>query len=211
MSASNAPPLYGLVVAGGASRRMGRDKGTIPYHGQPQVTYAWRLLSEICGRAYVSTNARKAGAAPYVDLPLVLDDEDYFGPAAGLQAAWHRHPDAAWLVLAVDMPLVDRPLLTLLLGHRNLSAPATAFRHADGTLEPLCAIWEPSAREPLLQQLRNGERSLRRFLERSGAEPLRPPHREKLRSVNDFDEYSSAARMLGMKAADPGDPTNRGF
>lgn len=204
MSTFDAPPLYGLVLAGGASRRMGRDKGSIRYHASPQAVHAWRLLTELCGRAYVSTNARNAGAEAYVDLPLILDDGDYAGPVAGLEAAWMQDPEAAWLALAVDMPLVDRALLEALLDHRDPTAPATAFRHPDGVIEPLCAIWEPGARAPLLERVRAGDASLRRFLESRGAAPVHAADPAKLRGVNDLDEYAEALRALRIPPDDPG-------
>jgi molybdopterin-guanine dinucleotide biosynthesis protein A len=199
------PPtsLLGLVLAGGASRRMSRDKGTLRYHGEPQAVHAWRLLNDLCGRAYVSTNARHAGAAPYSDLPLIVDEGDYRGPAAGLQAAWTRHPDAAWLTLAVDMPLVDRALLEELVAGRDVNAPATAFRHEDGTVEPLCTIWESTARGPLLEQISGGDSSLRRFLETHGAAYVIPSAPLKLRSVNDPAEQAALLEALSRPDAAP--------
>ena len=190
------PSLLGLVLAGGASRRMRRDKGTLRYHGEPQAVHAWRLLTDVCGRAYVSTNARRAGAAPYSELPLIVDAGDYRGPASGLEAAWSRHPDAAWLTLAVDMPLVDRALLEELIAARDPSAHATAFRHADGIIEPLCTIWEPAARAPLLARLAAGDASLRRFLESHAAALVAPSTPEKLRSADDPHEQAALAKEL---------------
>lgn len=204
MSTANSPEVYGLVLAGGASRRMGRDKGALRYHDAPQAVHAFRLLAGLCARAYVSTNARNAGAPPYDELPLIVDDEDYAGPAAGLEAAWRRHPSVAWLALAVDMPLVDRPLLEALLGHRNPAALVTAFRHPDGTIEPLCAIWEPAARAPLLEQLAAGDASLRRFIERGPAELLVASEPERLCNANDVEEFSELARKLRMQPSEPG-------
>ncbi|HEX6993812.1 MAG TPA: NTP transferase domain-containing protein [Gammaproteobacteria bacterium] len=193
---SPIPPLLGLVLAGGASRRMSRDKGTLRYHDAPQAVHAWRLLIEVCGRAYVSANGRQAGTAPYSDLPLIVDARDYRGPASGLEAAWERHPGAAWLTLAVDMPLVDRALLEELTAARDPSACATAFRHDDGIIEPLCTIWEPAARVPLLERLTAGDASLRRFLETHAAALVAPGTPEKLRSIDDPAGHAALARTL---------------
>ena len=190
------PPLLGLVLSGGASRRMSRDKGTLRYHGEPQAVHAWRLLTAVCGRAYVSTNAGRAGNAPYSELPLIVDAADYRGPASGLEAAWSRYPDAAWLTLAVDMPLVDRVLLDELIAARDASGHATAFRHADGIIEPLCTIWEPAAREPLLERVAAGDGSLRRFLEAHPVALIAPSMPEKLRSIDDPAGRAALANAL---------------
>lgn len=169
---------------------MGRDKGSICYHGVPQVVHAWRLLSDVCERAYVSASRRNAVLAPYADLPLVVDHREHRGPASGLEAAWALDANAAWLVLAVDMPFVDRPLLEALIAARASDAPATVFRHPDGTLEPLCAIWEPTACAPLREQLAGGDASLRHFLEQHTPRVVSPRDPGKLKGVNDFEGYS---------------------
>jgi molybdopterin-guanine dinucleotide biosynthesis protein A len=193
----SSDPLLGLVLAGGASRRMGQDKGSLRYHDEPQAVHAWRLLTELCGSAWVSTNVRNADREPYSGLPLLLDEGEYRGPIAGLEAAWRTRPEAAWLALAIDMPLADRPLLQFLIDHRNADALATAFLHEDGTIEPLCAIWEPAARQPLLEQLRRGDASLRRFLSRGNVECLVCPTPEKLRNANDIAAYRELLDGLG--------------
>src|SRR5690606_12107676 len=170
------------------------------YHGEPQAVHAWRLLTDVCGRAYVSTNARRAGAAPYSELPLIVDTADYRGPASGLEAAWSRHPDAAWLTLAVDMPLVDRALLVELIAARDPSVHATAFRHADGIIEPLCTIWEPAARAPLLERVAAGDASLRRFLECHATALIAPSSPEKLRSIDDPAGQAAVVNTLGSSS-----------
>lgn len=195
------PQLLGLVLAGGASRRMSRDKGTLRYHDAPQAVHAWQLLTDVCGRAYVSTNARRAAEAPYSGLPLIVDVGEYRGPASGLEAAWERHPNAAWLTLAVDMPLVDRALLDELVAARDPSACATAFRHDDGVIEPLCTIWEPAARGPLLERLAAGDASLRRFLEAHAVALIAPSDPAKLRSIDDPAGHAALVKSLESNGA----------
>src|SRR5690606_15047972 len=120
---------------------------------------------------------------------------DHRGPASGLEAAWHRHPNAAWLTLAVDMPLVDRALLDELVAARDPSACATAFHH-DGVVEPLCTIWEPMARGPLLERLAVGDASLRRFLENHLPTLIVPSTTEKFRSIDDPAEHAALVESL---------------
>jgi molybdopterin-guanine dinucleotide biosynthesis protein A len=142
------PPLWGLVLAGGAGSRIGRDKGELQYHGRPQARWTFDLLAGWCERTYVSVRPEQVGIGVYASLPLI-EDQSAGGPAAGLLAAWTFAPDVAWLLLATDMPLIDNIILSTLVEGRRPSAVATAFRHPDGSFEPLCAIWEPGARQSL--------------------------------------------------------------
>lgn len=144
---------------------MGEDKGSLHYHGDAQALVAWRLLNAACGSAFLSVQAEQTTLDPYRELPCIVDAVPSAGPAVGLESAWQRYPDAAWLALAVDMPRVNLALLESLVAQRDRTAIATAFRHPDGTAEPLCAIWEPAARPCVLAELRTGRGSLRHVLE----------------------------------------------
>src|SRR5690606_29478162 len=113
---SSVPMLQGLVLAGGESRRMGRDKGGLRFGSRPpQAQWAWALLDGLCERAFVSVRSSQHGCEPYRALPLILDEGPIEGPMAGLLSAWHACPNVAWLVLAADMPLVDRSTLATLI------------------------------------------------------------------------------------------------
>jgi molybdopterin-guanine dinucleotide biosynthesis protein A len=193
---SLAPPLFGLVLAGGSSRRMGRDKGLLAYAGEAQVARALRLLETLCEQAYVAVREAQAVSAPYAALPHVIDGGGLEGPAAGLVAAWGLHPGVAWLALAVDLPLVDRSVLEFLMGGRDPAAPATAFKHPDGAAEPLCTIFEPAARPLLLERIRAGDSSLRRLLEASAARLRDPPDPDRLQSIDTWADYERVRGRL---------------
>jgi molybdopterin-guanine dinucleotide biosynthesis protein A len=194
-SHGSVPLLFGLVLAGGESRRMGRDKGGLIVQGEPQVRRAWRLLNGLCVRAYISARAEQvdveadAEAAAYRGLPLILDERRGIGPAAGLLAAWAAHPDVAWLVLATDMPLVDAGLVADLIRRRDPDRVATCFRQADGLLQPLCAIWEPRANALLAERIARGEASLRRLLESVPILEIDPAAPERLVSADTEESH----------------------
>jgi molybdopterin-guanine dinucleotide biosynthesis protein A len=200
---SDAPALYGLVLAGGDSQRMGRDKAQLRYHrDEPQVRHAFDLLAAVAAGAYVSVRKAQADAGLYATFPLIIDDGTMRGPAAGLLAAWSHAPQVAWLVLATDLPFVSAALVADLLAGRDVSTLATAFRHRDGTPEPLCTIWEPAARPILLGRVGSGDSSLRRLLVDGPVKMLDASDPDLLRSVDSERQYETAraeivARTLG--------------
>jgi molybdopterin-guanine dinucleotide biosynthesis protein A len=105
---------------------------------------------------------------------LLVDDAAVPGPAGALVAAWTLDPEAAWLVLACDMPGLDRPALEALVASRDPARGGTAWRSSDEHRpEPLCAIWEPVTLARLAavaRQAGNGPVSPRAVL--AAADPL---------------------------------------
>lgn len=175
---------------------MGRDKGALRYHAQPQARHCLDLLRAVCADAFVSLRADQAGTADYAGLPVIVDRGGTGGPAAGLLAAFAEAPQVAWLVLAADMPLVGHGLLDELITARDATQLATAFRHPDGTPQPLCTIWEPSAGPRLAARVTAGDASLRRLLEASPVRYVTPRDAAALRSVDTFDDYAALREAL---------------
>ena len=189
-------PLRGLVLAGGSSSRMGRDKGSIEYHGVSQVLWLQRLLAELCESVYISINSRQRNMHPYCDLPFFVDQPLVKGPAAGLLAAWEAFPESAWLAVAVDLPLINRALLRRLEKKREPSNLATAYLHDSGVLEPVCTIYEPYARGMLVKNMRGRNGSLRRVLELGPTTKLPILKPKVLMSINTSAEYEDACIRL---------------
>jgi len=143
-------PLFGLVLAGGRSVRMGRPKAGLRYRDEDQAHYLTGLLGSVCEGAWLSVGADPASGAEFGDLPILRDRDPGLGPAAGLLAAWDRLPEAAWLVAAVDLPFLDRPAVERLAGARDPAKAATAALNPDSLLpEPLFAVYEPAFRAHL--------------------------------------------------------------
>src|SRR5207249_7059018 len=93
-SSSAAPPLFGLVLAGGRSTRMGRDKAALTYaDGTPQLERAMRLLAPHVARAFVSVRSDQADDPVRARFAQIRDREENLGPIAGLLAAQAQHPE----------------------------------------------------------------------------------------------------------------------
>lgn len=143
--APGRPPLRGLVLAGGESRRMGRDKAAIVVSGATLLEAAVRLVAPFVADVRVAVRSDQAADPLRRRFHLLLDPPGLAGPAAALVAAHGDDPAAAWLVVACDMPGLDAGTLAALAGARDPARGGTAFRTpGDARPEPLCAIWEPA-------------------------------------------------------------------
>ena len=194
----SAPELYGLVLTGGRSRRMQRDKASLEYAGQSQLQRAMQLLTPRVARCFVSVRADQLQDPRRAAYDTIVDLRPDLGPMGGIHAALHAYPDRAWLVLACDLPLLDTATLQHLIAHRASARAATAYRSSfDGQPEPLCAIFEPRSLVLIEESLARSQQCPRALLARSDVELLELPNPRALDNVNTGEEYVAAQAALG--------------
>lgn len=188
------PLVNGLVLAGGRSVRMGRDKGAIAWHGKPQREYLADELKNLCREVFISCRPgqeEEIGDA-YPSLP---DTFSELGPFGAILSAFRAAPDRAWLVVACDLPLLDRTTLDFLLKNRQPHCIATAFESPfDQMPEPLIALWEPKSYAILLSFLAQGYSCPRKVLLQSDAGVVKAPDPKALTNVNTPEE----AEKIGL-------------
>ncbi len=194
---ANATPLKGLILAGGQSSRMQRDKAALEFHGKSQVDHLKELLSPHCDEIFVSIRPDQSGDPVRTTLPQLHDTFLDFGPMGGILSALKSDAHAAWLVVACDLPFIDPETLDVLVEGRNPFRLATAFTSArDGFPEPLCAIYEPKAVMRMLEFLALGYHCPRKVLINSRTHLLEPPNDLALSNVNRPEEYEAALEAL---------------
>lgn len=195
---SAAPACYGLVLAGGASSRMRRDKAGLIYGGRSQLDRAVELLSRHVNPVFVSVRATQSAEPERAHYPLVVDSISATGPIAGIRSALAAHPGVAWLVVACDLPFLTDEVLARLKARRDPSARATAYASAhDGLPEPLCAIWEPQSAADIDAFLDSGRDCPRKFLINHAVRLLELDDGQALDNVNTPEDYERAQELLG--------------
>ena len=200
-AATAGAPLYGLVLAGGHSSRMRRDKATLEYQGRNQLERTMMLLEDRVAHAFVSVRAAQQADPQRMRYALIVDEQQDLGPSGGILAAQSRHPQAAWLVLACDLPFLDGRTLDHLIAARAPERTATAYRSSrDGLPEPLCAIYEPTSQAALLRAVQSGQRCPRKFLIDADTLLIDPPDPRALENVNTPDEFERARAALAEGA-----------
>ena len=186
-------PIFGLILAGGSSTRMHRDKATLQYQGRTQLVRTFELASRHVPDVFVSVRAAQTSDPTRSAHPMIVDSVAGEGPIVGIRSALAAHPKAAWLVLACDLPFLSDHAVDFLMRRRDAAGVATAYKSAhDGLPEPLCAIWEPSAARALAEYHAGGEHCPRKFLIRNGARLLDPQDAHALDNVNTPEEYTQA-------------------
>jgi molybdopterin-guanine dinucleotide biosynthesis protein A len=138
----------GLVLAGGASRRMGRDKARLELDGETLAAGAARRLAAVCPEVAVADCGRQLVPG----LPS-LPDGPGRGPAAGLLGAARAYPGRPLLALACDLPHVPVSLLEELARNENADWALPRWR---GGSEPLCAFWGPRSLASLEARVEHG-------------------------------------------------------
>ncbi|MDX1518239.1 MAG: NTP transferase domain-containing protein [Woeseiaceae bacterium] len=197
MSTDTDKSLYGLVLAGGRSRRMGTDKALLLQDGRTQLETAVSLLQAVTERQFVSTRPDQADDDVRSRYAQILDRYDDIGPVAGILSALDEYPDVDWLVVACDLPNLDALTLQQLVAKRSRTRPFTAYQSSsDGLPEPLCAIYSCEAQPIIRQFVDDGVVCPRKILIRSDTKLLNQPNPDALHNVNtpeDLDRTSLGA------------------
>lgn len=191
--------LYGLVLAGGQSRRMGRDKALLDNRGRTQLDVAYTLLADVTRRTYVSARRSQADDPVRSRYPLIVDRYEDLGPVAGILSAMETHSDVDWLIVACDLPNLDPITLANLVEHRDVDNPFVAYRSThDGLPEPLCAIYRRGSGDVIRQFVADGIVCPRKMLIHSESLLLEQPNPAALDNVNTPDDLA-ASRAEGSR------------
>ncbi len=196
--------LYGLVLAGGFSKRMNRDKANLiyPFHGKPQWEVTAECIRPFCKEVFLSIReGQHLDGLGEGSSETLVDHGLSQGPFSGFLSAMERVPGQALLVVACDLPLLDESILRTMIEHRG-AADALAFRSSsDGLPEPLCALYEPAMLEVCRTATNDGARCPRKLLMQnaSSVQLLELPVKEALDNANTPEDFDRLCRRLEQK------------
>src|ERR1700744_558321 len=148
--------LLGVVLCGGESRRMGRDKGLLETDGVPWAIRMGAKLTPWSIPVVYSINTKQQATYPAILPPelLITDTLGIPGPLAGLFSIYTRYPDKDLLLLACDMQDLDEATIGRLVGiyrdkHMEENAPSFYVYQDNGFLQPFCGIYTAAGLAPM--------------------------------------------------------------
>ncbi len=175
--------MIGIVLAGGLSRRMKQDKAALPHPLNPQqslLDFALeQLLKAGCDKVMVSGDKFGGLADRFIEK----------GPLAGIFSAIEHMPDKRFLVIPVDMPLLDHALLQELIDYAKLDHHV----YFSESQFPMVITADDSIRHYLEQVLQNdnADRSIKQFFEVIGARAVNCSEPDKLLNTNTPQELAA--------------------
>lgn len=139
--------VTGIILAGGKSSRMGKDKGLMELNGQKLVNHVLHVVQQVCKNVFIISNQP---GYENLNTPVYEDILKHKGPIGGLHAGLTYSNTPYNLLLACDMPHISNDLLKYLLKNLDGNEDAVVPQHR-AQPEPLCAIYSKSC----LRELEN--------------------------------------------------------
>ena len=194
-----------LILSGGKSRRMGKDKTTLEYNGESFLARAagfWANVPDISA-IYLGIGSEEhlqkileddAAAAVIADNRIipVFDRYEKCGPMAGIHAAFMEGDEDRLYVCAIDIPNMDVSMLPV---PDDSSADAYVYRYQDKA-EPLFALYSRSALGTIAEMLEEGNYKLHDLIARIRTQYL-PLEKEQLRYFFNCNTPEDLKRIPG--------------
>lgn len=184
---------WGLVLAGGQSRRMGHDKALLQRDGKSQLSHAVDVLESALPNVFVSARGDQRDEPERAQFQQVVDRYQDMGPVAGILSAMDEYPEVNWLVVACDLPNLAAETVEYLLERVDTARPFTAFESShDGLPEPLCAVYRTGSDALIRSFVEAGIVCPRKMLIRSDTCLLTQPDPASLDNVNTPEDLDTS-------------------
>ncbi len=157
--------VTGIILAGGRSSRMGKDKGLCLFRDKPLVAYAIEILQPLCGRLMISANHYPEKYAAF-HLPVIPDEKPGIGPMGGIYTCLKKSTTRHNLVLSCDTPFVSGDVFRLLLDEAEKNYQVVCPAHETFLIEPLSAYYNTNVLGELEIAIARNEFKMMQFFKR---------------------------------------------
>jgi molybdenum cofactor guanylyltransferase len=190
------PEISAVILAGGASSRMGRDKAWVEFGGVPLIQLAVeKVRALVVNEIFISGRAGEDYAA--LKHPVLFDLEPGVGPMGGIERGLHACTSPLLLVLAVDVPRLTTAFLQKLTARCDRLTGLVP--EVNGELEPLVAIYPKRCHAFALEALAGARRAARDFADACARERAVRVYSVSLAAAHCFANWNTPADVVGGK------------
>jgi len=189
--------LYGLVMCGGNSQRMGTDKSRLVYRDRPQAYYLNEMLKAFCGKVFISCNEKQvaaidAGYQILTDLPCY----EGIGPMAGLLTAFTHYAKNDFVIVGCDYPFLTSSELEDFISMCKKDKAVAFFNQKENLYEPLLAFYPSDTGDILKEMHASQQYSLQYFLKMNDAAKYHPVDERSMISVDTYEDHLNTITMI---------------
>ena len=176
-----------VILAGGKSSRMGKDKSLLPINGVPMIQHIYSQLTPYFKEILVATNNRKH--FDFLDLKIVNDHESCRGPLAGISAGLEASKYDINFMVACDIPDIDIKTVCMMI-NKVEDCDGVIPTTKGGYLEPMFAIYRKSMLPAVRQTLLCGENNILKVFPYCNIKYMNLGKADWLRNLNTEDDYT---------------------
>lgn len=169
-----------VILAGGKSSRMGRDKGLAEFNGKPLVQFAIDACRKLTSEIFISTGDTEYSRFGF---PLITDNFKERGPIGGIEAGLTATKTPGILVCPCDMPGISPNILKLILQKATVKNVVVAAS-GEGKIFPVLGYFSKTALPVIQNQIQKGDFKLMALLKELHADTVVVPDEEELLNVN---------------------------
>ena len=188
--------LKALILVGGISSRMGKDKYLLEVNSKPQYIYLAELLKKVNIPAYISCNKNQQDKIES-DYQVIVDVFQGVGPMGGIASAFEFDNTVDWLVIACDLILIDLATIELLVSKQDELSDVITYKKRDSDFpETTITIYKSSSQPLLKQAIADNSYSLQKVLRKCKLKTINPPEDNKLWNANTPIELQEAYKFI---------------
>ena len=205
----NKVPITALILAGGKSSRMGRDKALLKFGEKTILEDLVQLTASIFGETFVITSQHNNYQHLHLRGAVILNDLwKNKGPLAGLYTGLSYSTHQVSCVLTCDMPLVNASLLRELIAFWQEDYDAVCPEDSEGRLQPFPGIYCRSVRHFIRLLLDRGETAMRRLFDILAIRPLILDKKKSevlanMNTLKDYEQVSEKKREVSGEITSP--------
>jgi len=154
--------ITGIILAGGKSSRMGKDKGTCNFKNRPLVEYAIEVLRPFCGELLLSAN--NIESYKKYAMEVVPDEVSSIGPLGGIYTCLRKSKSEHNIILSCDTPFITKELIEYIIENIDSDYKVVAPLHRHNFIEPLCAYYSKDLIPEFEDCIKNEDYKLLRLL-----------------------------------------------
>jgi len=193
----NKKKTTGIILCGGKSSRMGKNKALLTLNGKFIIRYVIDVLNEFCDNLLISTNTDELN---FLNIETVADEYKNIGPIAGILSALKKSSTEQNIILSCDTPFITREFIAYML--RETNTYDVLLPVFNDHLQPMTGIFNKRLIPHIEQEISEGNYIPPRIFEKSKLKKLRVNentsgwHQHLFFNINSPEDYDLARKII---------------